>query len=379
VFIKITMRAIGFTFFLCLLLFCQIAEAVKPAPPPPQAVITNVFIDFNSGVVAILGENLYVNSIMPIVTLAGIPDSLVLLSYDTHEIIAHLPANIADGDYVLTVSTPTTAKYDLTIGAVGPQGPTGPQGLQGPPGAMGITCQVGQVLAQTTSGWACRSLAVFPNAVGICAGSSCDLSCNVGWGNCDSDTTNGCEANLATDSSNCSACGMACPSSPHASSTCSNGTCSALLCNAGFADCDNNPTNGCETYPRDDPNNCGACGNVCGSVNNGTTTCSKGACRIAFCNEGYGDCDGNPDNGCETYTNDDPENCWGCGNICRSDNGTATCSAGLCGIICNPGFADCDYNPYNGCEIETYADSNNCGACGNVCEPWQTCNGGSCI
>jgi len=139
------MKAIGFTFFLFLLLFCKIAEAGKPAPPPPQAVITNVFIDFNSGDVAILGENLYVNSIMPIVTLAGIADSLVLLSYNTHEIIAHLPANIEDGDYVLTVYTATTANYDLTIGAVGPQGPagpqgdTGPQGVQGPIGAIGPT------------------------------------------------------------------------------------------------------------------------------------------------------------------------------------------------------------------------------------------------
>jgi hypothetical protein len=47
-----------------------------------------------------------------------------------------------------------------------------------------------------------------------------------------------------------------------------------------------------------DVNNCGACGSTC-NFQNGTGTCSSGACVILSCLPGYFDCDGNPSNGCE--------------------------------------------------------------------------------
>jgi hypothetical protein len=48
-----------------------------------------------------------------------------------------------------------------------------------------------------------------------------------------------------------------------------------------------------------DPGNCGSCGHVCTTAN-GTPACVGGSCATGSCNSGYGDCDGNPVNGCET-------------------------------------------------------------------------------
>jgi hypothetical protein len=45
-----------------------------------------------------------------------------------------------------------------------------------------------------------------------------------------------------------------------------------------------------------------------------------------------------------------------------------TCSAQeQCTFTCQPGYADCDGNPANGCEVNTTDDANNCGACGHGC------------
>jgi len=109
-------------------------------------------------------------------------------------------------------------------GLQGPQGPTGPQGPagpEGPPGAMGITCATGQVLAQTASGWQCRTISLFPNAIGICDGAACDLTCSEGWGNCDGIIKTGCETDLTTND-NCGVCGVQCLGG----SQCINGACS---------------------------------------------------------------------------------------------------------------------------------------------------------
>ncbi len=48
------------------------------------------------------------------------------------------------------------------------------------------------------------------NATATCSGSTCGLSCNSGYGNCDNQAGNGCEVNLNTSAANCGACGSAC-------------------------------------------------------------------------------------------------------------------------------------------------------------------------
>ena len=73
------------------------------------------------------------------------------------------------------------------------------------------------------------------------------------------------------------------------------------LCNMADDDCDGMMDEG--FMLASDPMNCGACGNVC-VASMGTTSCMGGTCR-PVCNAGAADCDGDPDNGCE-LTNTNP-------------------------------------------------------------------------
>ncbi len=50
---------------------------------------------------------------------------------------------------------------------------------------------------------------------------------------------------------------------------------------------------------------------------------------------------------------------------CRFANAAATCATGACALgACTAGFADCDGDSTNGCEVNTDTDNANCGACG---------------
>jgi hypothetical protein len=75
----------------------------------------------------------------------------------------------------------------------------------------------------------------------------------------------------------------------------------------------------------------------------------------------------------------DPLNCGTCGHKCSAPGGaTATCTAGVCGLTCASGTADCDGNAANGCEVMTASDANNCGACNHVCGGAVACSSGMC-
>jgi hypothetical protein len=72
---------------------------------------------------------------------------------------------------------------------------------------------------------------------------------------------------------------------------------------------------GCEVAVGTDPTNCGACGNVC-NVANGTSVCRDSACGFGACNAGFASCDGNDANGCETNLQTASAHCGACGNAC---------------------------------------------------------------
>src|SRR5207248_2751921 len=142
---------------------------------------------------------------------------------------------------------------------------------------------------------------------------------------------------------------------------CRMGQCGVAGCDNGWADCDADPKNGCEINLTGDTAHCGACGTICSSQN-GAASCLGGACAIA-CKPGFANCDGDLANGCETNLMSDTANCGACGTLCSGRNGAPACSGGACAIACAAGFADCDRDPANGCEIHVAVDPLNCGAC----------------
>ena len=157
---------------------------------------------------------------------------------------------------------------------------------------------------------------------------------------------NGCETPLNT-LTNCGGCGTTC-SLAHATSTCATGTCAIASCQAGWGNCDGNAGNGCETA-LNTLSNCGSCGAGC-SRPNATATCGSGTCGIQSCNSLYGNCDGNDTNGCETPLTS-TSNCGGCGVSCAPAHAIGTCGSGTCQIgSCTAPYFNVDGSVGNGCE-----------------------------
>ncbi len=117
---------------------------------------------------------------------------------------------------------------------------------------------------------------------------------------------------LATDPSNCGACGSACQAS-HAFGTCKRGKCS-YACEPNFRDTDHSLRDGCEEACAPTPDarelcngldddcdgkvdedfdlmtdakHCGTCDHVCSGAHGGGVICNAGSCEIASCNAGY--------------------------------------------------------------------------------------------
>lgn len=113
------------------------AFAGKPAPIP-QLIIEFVYVDFQSNLLAIEGEN-FNNGGTPVVTLGGV--QLTVNVYNSGVISTIFPTDTSYGSYLLKVATGTAStqvgEFNVTIGAEGPQGPAGPAGPQGGTGATG--------------------------------------------------------------------------------------------------------------------------------------------------------------------------------------------------------------------------------------------------
>jgi len=229
-------------------------------------------------------------------------------------------------------------------------------------GACGQKCS-----AETNSDAKC--------VVGFCGAGTC----NPGYADCDPNAL-GCEVNLSTDAANCGVCGNACPAVLNGQPKCDLFACGIGSCDKGWKHCIGGEENGCETDILNDINNCGDCSTVCPAVTNGTGKCFEGACVVATCDGNFNDCDNDPNNGCESDIVKDPKNCGGCNNPCPDpENAVGNCSGGLCGIAsCSAGFANCDGNDANGCELPTGSDPNNCGGCGVIC-PSGSCDAGKCV
>lgn len=223
-----------------------------------------------------------------------------------------------------------------------------------------------------------------PNAAPACLDGHCGTGpCGGRWQDCDASGSNGCETDVATNPSSCGGCGTACPTPSHGTAACRDSLCGLGACDTGFGDCDRLAANGCEIDLRGDGLNCGACGTSCVRPH-ARTSCASGLCQLLGCDPGWASCDGNDANGCETDIADSASHCGACGVVCptRPHTATATCRDGACGFVCVAGWADCDGDPANGCEVDLSTDAAHCGACATVCPtgPHQgaSCAGGTC-
>jgi hypothetical protein len=162
-------------------------------------------------------------------------------------------------------------------------------------------------------------------------------------------TAKGC-VNLMTDPNNCGICGNQC-------GTGANCTGSMCACPAGQVNCGG--LIGCVDLLTD-PAHCGTCGTPCPAGD----PCVMGVCTCPMGDVMCGGACSDP--------NTDPANCGSCGTACEQgetcSNGMCTCAAG--GMMCGAGMAaTC---------TDTQEDPDNCGACGTTCGATQACLTGKC-
>jgi hypothetical protein len=151
------------------------------------------------------------------------------------------------------------------------------------------------------------------------------VSCAAGTADCDGNAADGCEADLSSTAS-CGACGHVC-SLPHAGAGCAAGACTLGACDEGWGDCDGNAANGCEASLalHAGSSNCGACGVSCPAC---------GGFLGLSCPPGL-DCIDDPSDGCDPlhFGHDCSGLCLApsgasCGSFCNGPD-ALTCPQGL--------------------------------------------------
>jgi hypothetical protein len=147
-------------------------------------------------------------------------------------------------------------------------------------------------------------------------------------------------------------------------------------CGAGSKLCDGacvstaNPRNGCAAT------GCAPC-----PLDNATAICSSsGQCAIAACLGTSKDCNGSPTDGCEVDTDHDPLHCGSCdAPPCVVASATPDCSAGRCAVrSCNAGFGNCNNDATDGCETNVLTSLLHCSRCNAPCSAGMTCQSGQC-
>ena len=240
-------------------------------------------------------------------------------------------------------------------------------------------CEVNTNTSTTSCGACGTACAAGQNRFARCLDGVCAPGdCMAGFGDCDADPANGCETALATSAAHCGRCGNGCAITG-AGAACAAGMCTIAACNPGFGDCDAVPSNGCEVDTRTSAAHCGMCGRSCAPTPNRQAACVAGACAPGECAAGFADCDGDLANGCETVLAASTQHCGRCGNRCEFANAAATCAANTCVIgACSAGFGNCDGVSANGCEVNTRTNVDHCGTCANAC-PTRPSSSRACV
>jgi hypothetical protein len=193
-----------------------------------------------------------------------------------------------------------------------------------------------------TCGNVCPSVAQPPSSSGAqitCAGGQCNqLVCRALRFDCNGDLYeadgDGCEVNGATDANNCGACGTTCDPGQ----TCVGGHClcpeGQVLCGTSKCAQVGNDVDNCGVCSYQCPGDRRSL--TAGGIGadpdpaHGRPTCEEGVCDYR-CSPGWADCDGNIGDGCETKLLDDPLNCGACGVRCDAVEGQA-CINGQCAM-----------------------------------------------
>ena len=217
----------------------------------------------------------------------------------------------------------------------------------------------------------CNHVCDIDRAIAGCEGGECvPLGCERGYGDCDGDENTVCETEVVT-ASRCGSCDNACELD-HALPECKALSCAVQRCDSGYDDCDGNAKNGCEAR-LDSLANCGACGKECEKA-----SCAGGVCSAIVCSPPLADCDGDGadcevDLATDLDPATDPLNCGACNAPCTFKIGVTLHATGLdcvdlkCAPVCDSGFGDCDPDYKNGCETPL-TTAQNCGACGVNCD-----------
>lgn len=203
-------------------------------------------------------------------------------------------------------------------------------------------------------------------------------------------------ADPMNDDFNCGACGVVCEPPPDGCAPepppssyygCRGGKCGALKCVGRSADCngdlgsgpDKCGGDGCEVEDITSDDNCGGCGIKCTKPGEHCIDEGNGyECGVPCAKFGKVACPFE----CADLLND-VGNCGACGAVCKppGPNQARACKKGVCTYECAPGFADCNGDPSDGCEVNLNIHPANCGACGNACDlaAGQPCVEGKCL
>jgi hypothetical protein len=108
------------------------------------------------------------------------------------------------------------------------------------------------------------------------------------------------------------------------------------------------------------------CGKSCATAHS-NGTCAGGVC-IVNCDPGYADCDGLPGDGCEIDTTTDPHHCGNCSTNCSTANVLSVdCKNSKCAPYCVLGSSDCNQASASNDGCEQAYTSSSCGQCGESC------------
>jgi hypothetical protein len=135
-----------------------------------------------------------------------------------------------------------------------------------------------------------------PEVMGVCAGLTNGAPCPDGH----------CCAGACVSNRSVNSCGSSCNPCPARANTfvgCDGQSCTHG-CYAGYGDCDGNAANGCETSTTQSAQHCGGCAMACQPAHAVNGRCAGGSCTYDTCALGWRDCDGQPRNGCEAQVSD---------------------------------------------------------------------------